>query len=165
MKRKSTILILIVILSACKAKIPVNNSNSALKLPNTEDVIILRADFSDKTKWKNVCKLISESGKKLGFKPYVEYLSEKKYDGLEKYKLLNRNDSYKHLFIFIVDSISINHKENPILCINLYDNSGESFRLIPFKIWEIENNLSISNVDFEELLESIDGDGIYRGTK
>lgn len=185
MKKIVSMLILVISIIACSSK---NNSKnkfeqdntsnkietnekmiepvgSILNLPNTKDVLVLRTDFTSDSKWENICDLISKSGKDLGFKPYVEYLSKKKFEGLKKERLLKRNDNYIHLFIFIVDSITINHKEHPILCVDLYDKPGDSFRVIPSEMWAVENNLSISNMDFEEFLDATDKDGIHRGFK
>lgn len=145
-----------------KGKIEFNKTKK-IDLPNTKDVIVLRTDFSDDQKWHQICDLITKSGIEKGFRPYVEFLSDKKFENLEKERLLNRNKDYQHLFIFLIDSITIKNNENPILCIDLYDYLGKYFRTIPKEMWVVENNLSISNVDFEEFYDSTDTNGIYRG--
>ena len=181
----TTILVLVMIFYACYSKNEtknestlnnLNNENepnkimtepidSILSLPDSKDVLVLRTDFSSDNKWENICIMISKSGKELGFKPYVEYLNNIKYEGLKKERLLKRHENYKHLFIFIVDSITINHIEHPILCVDLYDKPGDSFRVIPSEMWGVENNLSISNMDFDEFLNTTDNHGIHRGFK
>lgn len=147
-----------------------NNNNatmkdSILKLPDSEDVLILRTDFSSDRIWDDLCQSIAKSGSELDFQPYVEYLNSKEYSGLNPEFILNRDKNYKHHFIFVVDKITIEHPEHPILCMDLYDKPGETFRVVPAEMWAVENNLSISNVDFEDFLNSIDEDGIYRGLK
>ena len=145
-------------------KLKMNNSTKEiLNLAESKDVLVIRTDFSDNKIWNKICNLISKSGNEQGFKPYVEYLSDKKFEGLKIESLLNRSKNYEHLFIFLIDSITINNKENPILCIDLYDKPGQYFRTIPSEMWGIENNLSISNIDFEDCLNSTDANGIYRG--
>jgi hypothetical protein len=30
-------------------------------------------------------------------------------------------------------------------------------------MWSVENNLALSNMDFEEFATAVDGDGVFRG--
>lgn len=48
-----------------------------------------------------------------------------------------------------------------ILVIELYQSAG-CFRAIPSQIQAIEDNLSIGSMDFDELADGIDQDGIFR---
>ena len=96
-------------------------------LPDTKEVLVLRTDFSDDGKWERICKLIAEPTPEDGFKAVVDFLSEKKFGGLESKELLTGiAKNYKHFFIFIVDSTTIAHKEHPVLCIDLKDNPGDT---------------------------------------
>ncbi|WP_210490179.1 DUF6924 domain-containing protein [Rufibacter aurantiacus] len=133
-------------------------------LPDTKDVLVLRTDFSDDGKWEKICNWIAEPTPKDGFKAAVYFLSEKKFGGLESEELLTGiAKNYKHFFIFIVDSTTIAHMEHPVLCIDLKDNPGDTLRVIPSEMYSIENNLSISNMNFEEFKSSVDSDGVFRG--
>lgn len=134
-----------------------------LYLPNSQNPLVLRTDFSSDSKWVSVCNMISNSGSALGFGPQVEYLSSHEFEGIKKRKILNRRKDYENSFIFIVDSITIHHDEHPILCIDLYDIPGDSFRVIPSQMWAIENNLTLANMDFKEFLNIVDKDGVFRG--
>jgi len=111
--------------------------DSIINLPNTKEVLVLRTDFSNDKQWDKICGLITQSGKEFGFEPNVEFLSDTKFERLKNEQLLHRNESYTHLYIFMVDSTTINHNEHPILCIDLYDNPGESFRVIPSQMWDV----------------------------
>ncbi|MBU3863716.1 hypothetical protein KN815_06325 [Streptomyces sp. 4503] len=53
-------------------------------------------------------------------------------------------------------------EEMPLLVIDLWDVRGRSIRVIATELWGIENNLSISNMYFEEFAESVDEDGVFR---
>lgn len=137
--------------------------DSILDLPKTEYALVLRTDFSSDETWKIICAMIENSGNMLGFRPYVVYLSDIQYEKLDKQKLLNRNENYPYSFIFLVDSFTINNYKHPILCVDLYDKPGEYFRVIPSEMWCVENNLSISNMGFEEFMMATDKNGIFRG--
>jgi len=137
--------------------------DSILSLPDSKNVLVIRTDFSSDYKWKSICEMISESGNEFGFKPYVEYVNNSKFEELKTEKFFKNIKYYKHLFIFIVDRLTLSHAEHPIICIDLFDNPGDSFRVIPSEMWSVDNNLSISNIDFNEFMNSTDIDGIHRG--
>lgn len=62
-----------------------------------------------------------------------------------------------------MDSLTISNSEHPILCVDLSDQLGKYFRVIPSEMWAVENNLTISNSDFDDFYEICGSDGIYRG--
>jgi hypothetical protein len=75
--------------------------------------------------------------------------------------------------LFIADSITFASPEHPILVVDLQDKflsvaefpeiaDRTPFRCIPSAVWDIENNLSIANLDWEDYASSADG-GLYRG--
>ena len=72
-------------------------------------------------------------------------------------------DPYSHTVLFIVDAITLTQRELPILIVDLSRVPGRDFRAIPTQIQAIQNNLSISNMDFAEFSAAIDDDGIFRG--
>ncbi|MBO3741836.1 DUF6924 domain-containing protein, partial [Actinoplanes flavus] len=80
-----------------------------------------------------------------------------------------------HAVAFLVDAKTLTHPDRPILVVNLYDyvegledqgkgpQRGATFRVVPSEMWSVQNNLTISNMDWEEFAENVDGDGIFRG--
>ena len=71
--------------------------------------------------------------------------------------------SSRHSFIFIVDRVALSHRELPILVLDLHEQPGRTFRVIPSEVWGVENNLCIGNMDFSEFADALDPDGIFRG--
>ncbi|HRR09287.1 MAG TPA: hypothetical protein PLO56_11405 [Rhodothermales bacterium] len=65
--------------------------------------------------------------------------------------------------IFVTDDITISNQEHPIMCLDLSEQVGKYFRVIPAEIWGVENNLSIANMDFYEFAKSVGPGGIFRG--
>ena len=65
--------------------------------------------------------------------------------------------------MFIVDARAIAHPDHPIVVVDVYDEPGRTFRVIPSEMWAVENNLSLANMDFAEFAEAVDQDGIFRG--
>lgn len=131
-------------------------------LPKTANALVLRTDFSDDVVWNAVC---SEIQAVVGeFRAYVDCVSDARYAGLSigtivELALKERDRT----FLFMVDEMTTTHPEHLILVVDLHEEPGRSFRVIPRELWGIENNLSIANMDFAEFADSVDPDGIFRG--
>jgi hypothetical protein len=136
------------------------------QIPNTKNALVLRTYFSDEAAWGAICAAIQEPycspfGE---FRAYMDFLSELEYDGATVEQILSLiPDDYYHSFISIADQIALSHSENPILVVDLNDEPGRAFRVIPSEMWGVENNLSIANMDFDEFVDSVDPDGVFRG--
>jgi hypothetical protein len=153
---------------------PTNNIDRNLKyitinmliLPATDDPIVLRTDFSNENEWKTICNEIVTLNPEFGFIPNVVFASDTSFkDNTEEQLISKSTTKYNHAFIFIVDKITMNNPEHPIFCLGLKHNLGLKLRTIPSDMLVIENNLSISNMDFEEFSGAVDKDGIFRGFK
>jgi len=134
------------------------------QIPETENALVLRTDFSNEAVWEKIRALIQKPAGLFRFRANVEFLSDTDYADITKDQLLElipRN--YNHNFMIIVDQLAISQTDHPLLIVDLYEKSGREFRAVPSQIQGIENNLSIANMDFEEFAESVDQDGIFRG--
>jgi hypothetical protein len=131
-------------------------------LPDSNDTLVVRTDFSDEDAWAHVCAEIEAPVGE--FRAYVSFVSDPAFAGLsiEALTSLAQRGPYRG-FIFIVDQVSLTDPEHPILVLDLADVAGQTFRIIPSEMWAVENNLSTSNMDFEEFADSVDADGVYRG--
>ena len=133
-------------------------------LPNTENPLVLRTDFTDQAAWEAIRVEIQKPVGSFQFRAYVEFVDDPAYQDLTKERFLQHiPKDYGHGFIVLVDQVSISHPESPLLVIDLYDEPGREFRAIPSQIQGIENNLSISNMNFYEIAELVDDDGVFRG--
>ena len=135
---------------------------SLIPIPDTEDSLVLRTDYSDDLAWERVCAAIRAPVGE--FRAYVAFVSDPNCSGLnvEQIVELLRSD-FRRSFIFVVDETALRHPEHPVLVVDLHHEDGRTFRVIPSEMWAIENNLSIANIDFDEFADSVDPDGIFRG--
>jgi hypothetical protein len=135
---------------------------SVKQIPATQDLLVLRTDFSDDSAWRQVCEEIKQ---RVGdFQDYVECISDPAFDGLTSEQLVAAlGSSLDRSFAFLVDQTTFAHPEQPILVVDLHGELGRTLRVIPSEAGAIENNLSIGNMDFEELADSVDDDGVFRG--
>lgn len=132
------------------------------QIPETGDTLVLRTDYANDKLWEDICQAIFQP---VGdFRAYVEFLSNPEYDNATIPQIISAlPQNYNHSILFIVDHVTLAHPEHPILCIDLYDQPGRSFRVIPSEMWAVENNLSLANMDFDEFASAVDPDGIHRG--
>jgi len=134
-------------------------------LPPTNDALVLRTDFTDDEAWRDVCDRIGQPEPEYGFVANVECVSDPRFDRLTPAALVDlaRRDSQFRTYLFAVDAVTISDPEHPVLVVDVHDNPGRTFRVTPAELWGIENNLSISNMDFFEFADAVDDDGVFRG--
>ena len=131
-------------------------------LPGTDRALALRTDFSDEATWRSLSSDIQQTYGE--FQAYVTLLSNPEYDGATPEQVLAAVPRrWNHTFLFIVDRVALEHREHPILVMDLWAERGRTFRVIPSELWSVENNLSIANMDFAEFAQAVDPDGIFRG--
>jgi hypothetical protein len=131
-------------------------------IPQTENPLVLRTDFSDQPAWESICATIQAGVD--GYHAYVEFVDDVQYKDIPKDQLLGLLPAdYPHTFLMIVDQKAISLPDHPLLIVDLCDDPGREFRAVPSQIQSIENNLSIANMDFAEFAEAVEADGVFRG--
>jgi len=135
------------------------------QIPETENALVLRTDFSDQATWDSICATIRKPVSFFRFRANVDFMDDVEYSGITREQLLGLiPKNYNHSFIIVVDQTAISHPDHPLLVVDLFDDgTGNVFRAIPSQVQGIENNLSIANMDFEDFSTSVDADGIFRG--
>lgn len=131
-------------------------------IPATENALVLRTDFSDESAWQAVCAAIHDPEDELSLS--LDFVSDRAYDGLtaEQLPALVSEESPR-TYAFIVDRVALMSPEHPILAVDLHDQPGRMFRVASSAFADVECNLSISNMGFEEFANAVDQDGIFRG--
>jgi hypothetical protein len=133
-------------------------------LTQSDVSLVLRTDFTNDATWSKVKAAIVQPDPKLGFQANVKFVDDAKYDGFSVERVLELfPEGSNHTFIFLVDDKTIKEPEHPVLCIDLFDKRGRTFRVIPSAMWGVENNLAIANMDFAEFADNADADGVFRG--
>jgi len=131
------------------------------RIPATPDPAVLRTDYSDDGAWERLCAAIQAPAE---FRANVSFVSDPAYQGLTVTQIADLLPAdFGHPFIFIADETAIRHSEHPVLVVDLNEEPGRTFRVVPSAMWSVENNLSIANMDFYEFADSVDADGVFRG--
>lgn len=126
--------------------------------------LVLRTDFSDDNVWTKICHIISSPKGFLGFTAQVKFYNDKSFENASAEKIITSLPKDRDFwFIFIVDHITVSHQEHPVLCVDLLQEFGRTFRVIAKELYVVENNLSTLNMDFTEIYNSVGSDGVHRG--
>ncbi|WP_072803483.1 DUF6924 domain-containing protein [Rhodococcoides yunnanense] len=133
--------------------------------------VFIRTDFTDDAAWREVALAAMapvQSGGDTDFEAYLTCIDNPAYDGLTAERLLELIGDLPTSYAFLVDNVTVTHREHPIVVLDsntaVPDHlPGRTFRVIPAEMWNIENNLSIANMDFETFADGVDPDGIFRG--
>lgn len=134
--------------------------------PNTDNAPVIRTDFDDQLAWVAICELIRRPVNDTGedFFAYVDFVDDVKFRDMSNAEILACAPvDFKHTFLFVVDRVATHKLEFPVLVVDLHREPGRTFRTIPSQIQGIENNLSISNMDFCGFADNIDEGGVFRG--
>ena len=131
-------------------------------IPKSKKALVIRTDYSCQPKWIELRALIEAPIG--GFRAYVEFIDDPEWDGLDEVDLIERlPEDFTSTFMIVADGETFSDPEMPLLIVDLREELGRTFRAIPIAIQSIENNLSISNMDFEEFAAATDSDGVFRG--
>ena len=137
-------------------------TNVSLIVGKSEKAPLIRADFSSDNAW---AALKAEASAPVGdFQANLEFIEDRSLDGLEVKGLAEALEDYhERSFVFLADHISMTETGHPIICLDLFDGAGRTFRFISSQAWSVENNLSLGNMDFSDFVNSLDGSGVFRG--
>jgi hypothetical protein len=136
------------------------------RLLDSEDTPFVRCDYSDQDAWERVRAAVvrSDDPESTEFFARVDVVEDPSYAGLAPGQLLELLPvEHHHAILIVADKRTLTEVGNPLLVIDLLDNPGRQIRVIAEQAWSIENNLSIGNMYFQEFVEAVGEDGIFRG--
>ena len=135
------------------------------RLPDTDEALVLRTDFADDDAWVRLCVDIQRP---YGlFQANVSCVSNRAFEGVTAEAIAaaegGDGDDLRRTYLFIGDRRALTDPDRPVLVLDLFDEPGRTFRVIPSEIGSVENNLSIANMDFRDFADACGPDGIFRG--
>lgn len=124
---------------------------------------MLRTDFADDAAWEELGRILATPSED-DFLPYVELVADPRFTGVVAEEALDRLPvGYDHPILVLADTTALASAEFPLLVVDLREERGRCLRVVASELWGIENNLSISNMDFREFAAAVDADGVHRG--
>jgi hypothetical protein len=129
---------------------------------NSEKAPLIRADFSNDNAWDSLKAQVSAP---VGdFQANIEFIEDRSFDGVEVRELAEAlKDSRERSFVFLADLMSMTETGHPIICLDLFNGPGRTFRFISSQAWSVENNLSLGNMDFSDFLNAVGGGSVFVG--
>ncbi len=135
---------------------------SPKKIPSTTNTLALRTDFSNEPAWKALRAQIQNPAQM--FLANVDFVSDPAFAGTTAAQLPSLLSDNSAPIALIIDELALSNPDHPILVVGLGENSNRTFRVVAPALWEVENNLSIANMDFDDFANDVDSEGIYRGS-
>lgn len=135
-----------------------------LPVPPDFHVLVVRTDFSDDAAWARVCTAV-EAANCEGYTPTLVRVNDRAYEGLTSDEL-RAHVGPETFYLFMVDARTVADSEQPLLVVDVDPESekqGRVFRAVPRDVCAIDANLGIANMDFNELADSVDVGGVFRG--
>ena len=135
------------------------------RLPDTDEALVLRTDFADDDAWARLCADIQLPHGL--FRANVSCVSNRAFDGVTTEAIVaaegGNGDDFRRAYLFIADRRALTDPDHPVLVVDLFDEPGRTFRVLPSEIGGVENNLSLGNMDFRDFADACGTDGIFRG--
>ncbi len=136
-------------------------------LPITDDIPVIRTDFSDQEAWEAVSAAVLAPGDAGGFPVHVEFVDDIAFRDLTPRQLLGLDESRSairhHPCLFVVDRATLGAADRPVLVIDVQEEPGRTFRAVAESLHEIESNLATDNMDLYEFAAAVGPDGVFRG--
>jgi len=129
--------------------------------PPRDHMLFIRTDFSDDGAWRTIVDAATQKSR-MGYQAALHLVDDRAYERATVDDVVSSNLFGKSMACFVADERTMADPDHAILCINLM-RSMEPFRVVPEWVSDVEANLSIANVDFEDYAEQCGADGVYRG--
>src|SRR5690348_16347444 len=98
--------------------VPKNSEAKTTSLPPTVDSPVLRTDFSDDSKWNDICAAFVKPTVPDGFIAYVNFIEDRAFENIYMPRLLaSVPKDYEHQFIIVVDKLATTREDNAVLVV------------------------------------------------
>jgi len=134
-------------------------------LPSPEDLtsLVLRTDFSDDAAWDQLRAVLRSEG---GHRS-ATYASDPQYDGVTIQALVDADaaasEDDKLTYVFLADATALSDDDHALLVVDLEEEPGRSFRVVPSAFTDVSANLAIANMGFADFADATDDTGTFRG--
>ena len=124
---------------------------------------LVRTDFSDDGAWHSLVAAATAMSRE-GHQADLRTIDDRRFEGCAPAELIDLGRGWNDAAVlFVADTEALTNPDQPILCVDLFEEPGRSFRCIPSELCGVENNLRISNMDFDEFARFADDQGTFRG--
>ena len=126
-------------------------------LPRSDTSLLVRTDFASDDAWQQVIAEAQRENED-GFRAYLELVNDPAFDRLNWQAVkatvpVNENGAS---VLFIADGTTLTLPYHPILVVDLGISGKSPFRCVAPELWGVENNLNISNMDWDEFANAVE---------
>jgi hypothetical protein len=133
-----------------------------MSIPTSENALLVRTDFANHAAWNRLIAEAREPGDMSIFN--MEVVDDRANSGMTVEQLMAAlPEGYPHTFVVVADCAAISQPDHPLLVVDLVGERGRQFRAVAAVISQIDSNLSIGNMGFEEFAGLADDGGVFRG--
>jgi hypothetical protein len=135
---------------------------SSKTIPVTEKSFALRTDFSDDQAWHDLLATFQKPDDEPG--PDLDFISDPDFAGVtpDKVRALLPEHS-DHSYAFVIDRRTLTDSDHPVVVVDLAGKKHKTFLAAAASLAEVDDNLSLGNMDFDEFARAVRADGLFRG--
>ncbi|MFF4763215.1 DUF6924 domain-containing protein [Streptomyces sp. NPDC001292] len=135
-------------------------------LPQTEETLLIRTDFSDEAAWQALRTVVTTPGED-DFLAELHIVDDPAYRDLTTEQVVALAPAEDDLLI-VADSKALTEAEMPLLAVLRTDEDGPEqgfaeLRVVAEQLYSIENNIALANMDWEEFVDAAEEEGVFRG--
>jgi hypothetical protein len=135
-------------------------------LPESDIYLLVRTYFGDDAGW-DALKALIEEGSEEGFFANVQYVDDRQFDGFSSKAL---EDAHPHRdsgwdVMYVADEQAITRPVHPLLLVRMGNTAELPFRCRADALYEIDANLSLANLDWDDFRDQVDASGVYGGVE
>ncbi|MGW2711963.1 DUF6924 domain-containing protein [Streptomyces sp. NPDC001356] len=136
-------------------------------LPQNEDTLLIRTDFSDEDAWRRLRAVVTTPDEEDGFLAALHIVDDPAYRDLTTEQIVALAPAEDDLLI-LADRQALSGSEMPLLAVltgeeDAPERGFDELRVVAAQLWAVENNISLANMDWEEFVDAADDDGVFRG--
>lgn len=132
-------------------------------LPSAEndDTLFIRTCFTDLDRWESLWTAVVTPNAD-GFRAYVKLIDDTANGNLAISRIgtLMSEDQ----LVLVADEVTLTTADRQVLALYRDEDGVQQLRVAVEALWDIQNNLSISNADWQDYADDANEDGVYRGT-
>ncbi len=133
-------------------------------LPDVHHSLLVRTDFSDDAAWLAVCRATEGPDADDVDEPFLGYIDDRDFESATVAAVSAAMPSAGETgCVYVADAWTMTQPDNPVLAIDLRDEPGRSFRIVPSEMRGFDVNMLISNMDFADFADATGFDGVFRG--
>ncbi|MGN7968733.1 DUF6924 domain-containing protein [Microbacterium sp. 22296] len=130
-------------------------------LPQTNDSLLVRTAAANRDEWMDLVSTVRAKNAD-GFRAYVRFVDDDRWHGATAEDLRSAipDSDDGASVLFVADDVTLTTAGYPVMVIDLQEGRP-AFRCVGADLWSVDNNLNLSNMDWEEFADDVDDHGVY----